>query len=230
VLTLSLVRHGQTEYNAASLLQGWTDSPLTRNGLGRVRLTAAYLADHPFAAAYVSPSGRAQATAAEILAKHPSLRAVTDPDLREFCFGELEARPEAELAHRYNMETLFEEVVRGRFAGIAGGGEQGPTFVARVQSAFERIEAMHRDGHVVVVSHGLTLRTYLAMVDPRPIAALPNASVSTVQVDADGCRRVLSVALEPGAVSLAGHRSRARSRQTAQLGSAGLRSWAEQSA
>jgi 2,3-bisphosphoglycerate-dependent phosphoglycerate mutase len=66
-----------------------------------------------------------------------------------------------------------------------------------VRSAFARIERDHQDGHVLVVSHGLTLRAYLAMIDARPMEPLPNASISTVEVHADGYRRVVTVALDP---------------------------------
>jgi len=193
------VRHGQTEYNAQSRLQGWCDSPLTPAGLAGVRATAAHLARRPFAAVYVSPAGRAQATAREIIAHHPSALVVTDPDLREFGFGDLEARPEAELLERYDPEAMFADVLRGTFAGIPGG-ETGPEFLERVTSVFTRIEATHRGGHVLVVSHGLTLRAYLTMLDPRPTQPLPNASISTVQVDPDGHRRVTMSGLD-----LAGH-------------------------
>ena len=196
MLTLFLVRHGQTQYNAQHRLQGWCDSPLTPRGLAGVRTTAAHLAGRPFNVAYASPSGRTQTTAHEILAHHPSALTVTDPDLREFGFGDLEARPEAELLARYDTETMFTDVLHGRFAGIPGG-ETGPEFLARVGSAFTRIEASHREGHVLVVSHGLTLRAYLTMIDPRPILPLPNASISTVEVHPDGHRRVITVALDP---------------------------------
>ena len=196
VLTLSLVRHGQTEYNAEHRLQGWCDSPLTTRGLVGVRATAAFLATRPFTAAYVSPTGRAQTTAQEILAHHPWAPPVTDPDLREFGFGDYEARPEAELLARYDPDAMFAEVVSGTFAGIPGG-EPGREFLTRVRSAFARIERDHQDGHVLVVSHGLTLRAYLAMIDARPMEPLPNASISTVEVHADGYRRVVTVALDP---------------------------------
>lgn len=131
MLTLSLVRHGQTEYNAQGRLQGWCDSPLTPAGLAGVRSTATHLAVRPFAAVYVSPAGRAQATAREIVAHHPSARVVTDPDLREFGFGDFEARLEAELYARYDPEELFAGVLRGTFAGLPGG-ERGHEFLARV--------------------------------------------------------------------------------------------------
>ncbi|RYV52320.1 histidine phosphatase family protein [Pengzhenrongella frigida] len=198
VLTLSLVRHGQTEYNAVQRLQGWCDSALTSGGLAVVRSTATELTDQPFTAAYVSPSGRAQATAREILTHHPAARPVTDPDLREFGFGDFEARPEAELLARYDPDTMFPEVLDGTFTGLPGG-ESGHTFVTRVRSAFERIERRHPNGHVLVVSHGLTLRAYLHLIDPRPIDPLPNASISTVRVRSDGHRQVVSLAGSPPA-------------------------------
>jgi probable phosphoglycerate mutase len=196
VLTLSLVRHGQTRYNLENRVQGWCDSPLTGHGLAGVRTTAAHLAGYRFTAAYVSPSGRAQATAREILAHHRSAESVTDPDLREFGFGNLEARPEAVLLARYDPDTMFTDVLRGTFAGVPGG-ESGAQFLARVRSAFTRIEASHADGHVLVVSHGLTLRAYLMMIDPHPARPLPNASISTVQVHPDGHRTITAVAVDP---------------------------------
>jgi probable phosphoglycerate mutase len=195
VLTLSLVRHGQTQYNAQQRLQGWCDSPLTPRGLAGVRTTATFLSGHTFVAAYVSPSGRAQATAREILGYHPFTPLITDPDLREFGFGDLEARPETELLERYDPEPMFADVLHGRFAGIPGG-ETGPEFLARVRSALTRIEGSHPEGQVLVVSHGLTLRAYLTMIDSRPTMPLPNASISTVEVHPDGHHRVMAVALD----------------------------------
>lgn len=31
--TLYLMRHGETEFNKKKRIQGWTDSPLTQNGI-----------------------------------------------------------------------------------------------------------------------------------------------------------------------------------------------------
>jgi probable phosphoglycerate mutase len=197
VLTLSLVRHGQTTYNAENRLQGWCDSPLTPQGLASVRTTAAQLAARPFTAAYVSSSGRAQATAHEIMAHHPSAPLVTDPDLREFSFGDFEARPETDLLAEYDPDTMFAEVLHGTFAGMPGG-EPGREYLTRVRAAFGRIERSHQDAHILVVSHGLTLRAYLTMIDPRPTAPLPNASICTVEVYPHGHRRVVTFAHDPG--------------------------------
>ncbi|MGV8964718.1 MAG: histidine phosphatase family protein [Cellulomonas sp.] len=191
------MRHGQTEFNFEHRLQGWCDSPLTLAGRDGVRATAGRLADRPFTRAYVSTSGRAQDTAREILAQHPcSPPTVVDPDLREFAFGEFEARAESALYARHDPDMMFPAVLHGTFAGLPGG-ESGLEFVTRVHAAFARIERAHPDGHVLVVSHGLALRAYLTMIDPRPIAPLPNASISTVEVHPDGTRRVIALGVDP---------------------------------
>src|SRR6478735_8110206 len=70
-LTLHLVRHGRTRYNDECRVQGWCDSPLTVGGRVGVQVTARYLRDVPFVAAWTSPSGRARATGEMILAAHP---------------------------------------------------------------------------------------------------------------------------------------------------------------
>ena len=190
VLTLSLVRHGQTAYNVERRLQGWCDSPLTADGLAGVRTTATHLSGGLFVAAYVSPSGRAQATAREILAHHQWAPIFTDPDLREYSFGDFEARPEAELFAEYDAPSLYAQVLDGSFAGLPGG-EPAQAFVHRVRSAFARIERRHEEGEVLVVSHGLTLLAYLATIDSHARAPLANASVSTVQVQRGPARHVI---------------------------------------
>ena len=97
---------------------------------------------------------------------------------------------------RYDADTLYSEVLLGTFAGISGGGERGSDYLARVWSAFARIEQSHPHGHVLVVSHGLPLAAYLTMIGSRPTAPLPNASVSVVEVHPDGRRRAIAVGLD----------------------------------
>lgn len=206
-LTLTLVRHGQTYLNARRLLQGWSDSPLTRTGRAGVRITAGHLADHTFTGAYSSPSGRAIATATEILRHHDDLRLRTDKDLRELHFGQYERRPEHELDALAPWHELVPSMLDGTHPGLPGG-ESGGAYMARVRVAFERIVEAHPTGHVLVVGHGLTLGAWLATVDPDlGLVALPNASVSTVQVDPDGARRVLNAGVDVAAQGLGSARS-----------------------
>ena len=198
-LTLTLVRHGQTHFNQRQLLQGSCDSPLTRPGRDGVRITARHLADVPFQAAYASPSGRAVATAVELLRHHPTVRLVTDPDLREYDFGTFERRPERELEEVAPWSQIVPEILAGTYPGLPRG-EHAADFMARVRRAFTTITARHSAGDVLVVGHGLALGAWLATLDPAGLVALPNASVSRVAVEPDGTARLLEVGTD-----VAGH-------------------------
>ncbi len=196
-LTLHLVRHGRTRYNAERLLQGWSDSELTDDGLVAVRETAEHLRPLRFVAAYASPSGRTVATAQEILRHHPDVPLETDARLREFSFGEFEARPEEELATVVDPVEMFRGVFDGTFTGLPGG-EAGRAYLARVAHGFGAIERAHAGGgSVLVVSHGVTLMAYLTMVAQPPVRLLPNASVSTIRIDPDGTRTLVSAGVDP---------------------------------
>jgi probable phosphoglycerate mutase len=200
-LRLYLVRHGRTRYNEQGLMQGWSDSPLTDDGLAEVRAMADALADTPFAAAYCSPSPRTVTTAEEILRHHPGVRLVRDAGLREMHFGDHEARPEADLFGTLDPWTMFGEVFEGSFPGLPGSAEDGRAYRDRVGTAFGRIEASRDDGApVLVVGHGVTLLTYLYSAVDAEIVPLGNATLSVLEIDRAGRRRLRAMGLAAEAV------------------------------
>ncbi|CAM5788299.1 histidine phosphatase family protein [Cellulomonas persica] len=194
-LTLTLVRHGRTHFNARRVLQGRCDSPLTRDGRAGVRTTARHLATTPFTAAWSSPSGRAVSTAVELLRHHEDVRLRTDADLREYHFGSFERRPEESLDAVVAWPVLVAGVLDGTHPGLPGG-EHARDFMARTTSVFARIVERHlgTDEHVLVVGHGLALGAYLATLEPIGLVALPNASVTTVEVDETRAVRITTLA------------------------------------
>lgn len=194
-LTMTLVRHGRTHFNARRILQGRCDSPLTRDGRAGVRTTARHLAGTPFTAAWASPSGRAVATAVELLRHHPDVPLRTDTGLLEYSFGIYEQKPERVLDEVVAWPELVTDVLAGTHPGLPGG-EPGADFMDRTRDVFARIADTHRDGHVLVVGHGLALGAYLATVDEVGLVPLPNASVSTVEVEPDGTARITALALD----------------------------------
>lgn len=179
-MRLHLVRHARTEYNASGRLQGWCDSPLTPDGLDQLRATADHLSGIRLTAAWASPSGRTRTTAREILRHHGGLRLRTDEGLREYGFGELDGRPESELFSQVDPRAFFADVINGRHPGLAGG-EPAAGYLVRVADAFRRIARAHPDGDVLVVSHGITLVTYLTHIGATGVVPLGNSSVSTVE-------------------------------------------------
>ena len=93
--TLYLVRHGETEWNVAHIVQGFEDSPLTEQGVRQAEATAKELKRVPFDAIFSSDSSRAERTA-EILRLERELAIQTSRELRERNFGKFEGKPGAE--------------------------------------------------------------------------------------------------------------------------------------
>ena len=108
-LNLYLIRHGQTEYNAAGIVQGWCDSPLTAEGKAGATQTGNAIAQAqiPIAAAYCSTSPRTVATAQIILqhAQQPQVALTPLDDLREYHFGSFERQPSRHI-HQTIAQTL----------------------------------------------------------------------------------------------------------------------------
>ena len=159
--------------------------------------TVHYLSKVPFVAGWTSTSGRTRHTAELILAEHPGLAAQVHPGLREFGYGEFEALPEPVLYGRIPPHELYRDVFAGTFPGLPDG-ESGRAYLGRVAATFAEIERAHPNGgDVLVVSHGVTLLAYLAMVVDIPLRVLMNASVSTVFINGDGTRSPGIIGHEP---------------------------------
>src|SRR5919206_1134751 len=96
-LTLLLVRHGQSEWNAAGRMQGQTAHvPLT--GLGHEQAAAAARELAPLRpGALVSSDLHRAVQTAEHCARATGLAITTTPALREQGYGVLEGRPSREL-------------------------------------------------------------------------------------------------------------------------------------
>ena len=57
-MTVILVRHGESEGNAAGIIQGWLDTELTVKGQEQARSAGDQLAEMPICLLYTSPSPR----------------------------------------------------------------------------------------------------------------------------------------------------------------------------
>lgn len=195
-LTMFLVRHGETLFNRRDVVQGWVDSPLTRHGVRQAERAAEQLRLRPLVAAYSSTSERCVDTAEIITAHHPRVPVHLRRGLKELHFGDLEAMPNEHLHAGLDIEQFFSDMLAGTGPGVRGG-ETGAAYRARIDTAFTEIRAAHPDGgEVLVVSHGVTIATFLATAGwetPGPVA---NASISIVHVEAGGSPRIAAVGLE----------------------------------
>jgi len=139
-----LVRHGETTANAANVLSGWSDVPLTPKGEDQARALKPLLAGERFDAVWSSDLRRAIATA-ELAIDFPPR---TDARLREMCFGDVEARPWSEIGASLRDALLAFVSFR------APGGEDLAAFKARVVDFANRLEP----GRHLIFTHGGAIR------------------------------------------------------------------------
>lgn len=177
-LTLLLVRHGQSQWNAAGLLQGQTQHvPLTELGFAQAASAARELAALRPGALISSDSLRALQTA-EPCARSTGLTIATSPLLREQGYGVLEGRPSRELWDLVDWTDPH---------WAAEGGESLAQLHARVGSYLERLRADPPAATVGLVTHGDTIRAAQAVAAGLGPEAMPavtphNGSVTRLEL------------------------------------------------
>ncbi|MGD0983494.1 MAG: histidine phosphatase family protein [Acidimicrobiales bacterium] len=153
---LFLVRHGQSEANAAGLVIGRTDSPLTELGHRQAVALGDALASRGAAACRIltSPLQRAEQTAEAVAAGYARAfgpEALSPPEIDgrfvEFDYGELDETPLS------GFPPGFWERWRSDPAWRPPGGETLGEVGARVTAACEELSAEAARGDVVVVTH-----------------------------------------------------------------------------
>lgn len=169
VTRLSLVRHGQTDWNRARRIQGTSDIPLNATGRAQAHVTATALALRTWDGIYASPLSRAMDTA-RIIAQASNL-AEPQPiaDVTERRYGE--------------AEGLTGEEILARFPdGVAvPGRETRDEVVARALPALTELAENNPGRNLIVVSHGGVIASLVrALTDhalPGPGEVIPNGSV-----------------------------------------------------
>ena len=169
-MTILIVRHGETDGNAARILQR-ADVPLNEHGKRQAEQLARRLCADGFVHILCSDLQRARMTAAPIAAGS-GIAIEENPLLQERNFGDLRG-----LAYAALKEDPFGP-------GFAPpNGEDWPTFHARVAEAFAFIVSRRRSvkGTMVVVTHGLVCR---ALVERH--ARLPEGTLAPERFDNTG--------------------------------------------
>lgn len=186
---ITLVRHGQTDWNLARRIQGSTDIVLNDTGRGDALAAATLLRADTHHAVYASPLIRAHETA-RIIASELGL---AEPELthgmREREFGEGEG-------------LLVQEYLE-RFTDWHGAPEGAETLDAVRDRALAALESIARDSRrrsapaaesVIVVTHGGVIRALLAHASggtlPREGEVLRNGSAYRFEL-APGMLRLL---------------------------------------
>jgi broad specificity phosphatase PhoE len=156
-----LVRHGETDDNAAHRFQGRSDTPLNDRGREQSRALARALAGEGLVALYSSPLARARETA-EIVGAQLGLRPVFDDRLMEADVGEWQGRLSADIEADHPGAIAAWRAVDPRFR--FPGGESVPELVARVAASLADVGAGPLPA--LVVAHGGTIRAVDGIVAP----------------------------------------------------------------
>ncbi|MCZ2858325.1 histidine phosphatase family protein [Blastococcus sp. VKM Ac-2987] len=177
-ITLLLVRHGQSEWNAVGLMQGQTAHvPLTPLGHAQAEAAAAELAALRPGVMLSSDLLRAVQTA-EHCARSTGLPFRTTPALREQGYGVLEGRPSRE---------LWDVVDWSDPHWSAEGGESLTELHARVSAFLRHLCAEPPADVVALVTHGDTIRAVQAVAaglgpDALPVITPHNGSVTRLEI------------------------------------------------
>lgn len=155
-----VLRHGQSEWNAAGRWQGWADPPLTPLGEAQARAAAGRLP--PVDAIVASDLVRALRTA-ELIAGALDIASVERvPALRERDIGPWSG-------------LTTEEIERGwpgflRDRREPDGAEPARHFAQRVVTALHDLAARHPDREVLAVAHGGVIRALERHLAVEPVA------------------------------------------------------------
>ncbi|NMI01793.1 histidine phosphatase family protein [Pseudonocardia acidicola] len=165
-VTVHLVRHGESTWNAAGRLQGRTPHvPLSERGHAQAAGAAAVLAGRPVGAVLSSDLLRARQSAAPIAAAH-GLPVRGEPALREQGHGTWEGRPVAGYAPRLAAAAAD---------WAPPGGESARALHARVAAFLAAVLSTRPAGELVLVTHGETIRAALAVLHGHPAERMPAA-------------------------------------------------------
>jgi probable phosphoglycerate mutase len=148
-MSVFAIRHGETEWSLNGRHTGTTDIPLTDNGRRLAELLRPALSRRTFALVLVSPLQRARETC-ELAGV--AGRAIIDPDLVEWDYGQYEGLTPREIDRQAPGWLIFRDG--------CPGGESPEQVGARADRVIARARAV--EGDVALFAHGHVLRVLVA--------------------------------------------------------------------
>ncbi len=184
---LLLLRHGQDQDNAAGLINGRRDTPLTELGRLQAETAADGLRDLAVDCVYSSPLKRAHETAC-IISKQLKLDPpVIHPDLVERDYGILTGRPPSEIpaiAGEFFESHNFKHIIE------SPGMESYDTLWRRAGKVIRHILERHAGETVLVVAHNEILKMLRASFNGRSwrdeLLLAPISNCQVIVLDGQG--------------------------------------------
>src|SRR6476469_8947702 len=193
-----LIRHGQSEGNAARRFGGHTATPLSPRGRRQAQATARALKDEELTAIYTSDLARAVETA-EALATLTGLPINPTSAFRERSVGVMEGLTFEDAAQTHPEQ--YAALLRRDFEHVLTGGESYRQLLDRARQKLDDIIEENRGGKIVVFSHtgticilALHLMGALDAPELKPVwISSANCGITKFELRHDGFVRVLGV-------------------------------------
>ncbi|GEO46912.1 histidine phosphatase family protein [Companilactobacillus kimchii] len=167
-----LVRHGRTWYNEYQKMQGWSDTPLTNDGVEVAQKAAESLKNVNFAAALTSDMKRAVDTCRIITRRNRNDLVPQElSEFREQFYGFYEgrgideswfvigkphhAKSFAQIVHNYGFDATMDFV---KEADPLHDAEDATEYWNRIERGFKKIDQIAKDGDkILLVTHSITI-------------------------------------------------------------------------
>lgn len=192
-MKIFITRHGETQWNIEKRMQGWNDSPLTKKGIEDSKKLGERLSNVNFQCIYSSSSKRAFESSKYIIGNRNTEIILLD-DLREIKHGNWQGLKHSKIEELYKEEyfnfwnnpDLYENDT----------GEDFFQLFKRVESVMKMITRKHKEGNILVVSHGVVLKAIYTIVKKRSLKDLwqpphiKNTSLTIVEVK-EGRKKII---------------------------------------
>lgn len=196
-MRIYVTRHGETEWNKAGKMQGWSDSSLTDKGASNAEKLGNRLKDTEFRKIYCSPLGRALQTA-DYIKGDREIELVIKDELKEMGFGIWEGMEHERIEEKYpdarhkfwKQPHLYEPV----------DGETFEDLFARVKKVLDEIiedNLSLGDVNVLVVTHAVVKKAIYKLVTGIEVSRfwdppfMHDTSLTVIEVDEEGMRIIL---------------------------------------
>lgn len=158
---LYLVRHGETEWNKASKIQGGIDTELSAYGMEQAKMLAKRLSLEEIDFIYSSSLKRALKTA-EIIAEDKKCTIFESAEYHEIRLGPWEGMTIQEIQEQYSkhLRTYREDPVNFKLPGA----ETFLELAERTYNAILNIVNRHYDSNILLVSHGTAIKAAIIRI------------------------------------------------------------------
>ncbi len=164
-----IVRHGETAFNRAGIVQGsGIDSELNETGLRQAQLFYEYYKKEGFELLYASDLRRSQQTLEPFVQEGIPL--LVTPSIREISWGRYEGQP-----YTPAMKKRYTEMLRAWASGDLDHrmeeGESAAELALRVRSFLDEL-LTRPERRILVCSHGRTIRCMACVMQQLPMASM----------------------------------------------------------